>query len=59
METNEIARTRNTSAGGRPPPSARTVSRKARPRSATAAALSRPTSSNALKASADSTSAHL
>ena len=51
--------TLKTSAGARPPPSARTVSLKRRPVSLTALLSSSPTSSNALKASADSTSAHL
>ena len=51
--------TLKTSAGARPPPSASTVSLKRRPVSLTALLSSSPTSSNALKASADSTSAHL
>lgn len=51
--------TLKTSAGARPPPSASTVSLKRRPVSLTALLSSSPASSNALKASADSTSAHL
>ena len=51
--------TLKTSAGARPPPSAKTVSLKRRPVSFTALLSSSPASSNALKASAESTSAHL
>ena len=51
-------RTLNTASGARPPPSASTVSRKRRPVSRTAWSSS-STSSNALNASALSTSAHL
>lgn len=54
-----LGNTLKTSAGARPPPSARTVSLKRRPVSFTALLSSSPASSNALKASADSTSAHL
>ena len=57
MEHAHRALALNTSAGARPPPRDSTVSRKARPFLATASLSSKPTSSKALNASAESTSA--
>ena len=51
--------TLKTRAGARPPPSDKTVSLNRLPVSAMADSSSKPASSKALKASADSTSAHL